>query len=1068
MAIPRVPLVRSKLLVPSPAGLLHRPRLYQVAERGLDCKLTLISAPAGYGKTSVLVDFAQRTGVPVCWYTADERERDLGLFVEYLVGAIGERFPGFGEQTQTAATSRTVGLDDPVGVAEELTNEVLELNAPLVLVLDNFESLDGTLGIRGFVRRFIEILPPNCHLMIGSRALPDIPITHLVAKRQLVGLASHDLRFTAGEIRDLLAISQIEVSEAQAQAIATNSEGWITGILLLSDLLGEGVQESMLDAGHATAETYGYLAAEVLDRQPPDVQHFLATTSVLREMTASLCREVLQIGDPDGLLAEIERRNLFVTRFGTGAGATFRYHNLFRDFLHRRLHVQDPASFDVLHRRAAAWFDGANDVEETVYHCLAAEAYPEATALMERVAGEWFVRGRVETLLRWSHELPEPVKVQAPRLLLYQARVLTDRYDFDGAKRATNHAEAGFSARGARVADLAEIHNLRAVSELFQGRYQGALGEAERALEMLGDEDVIERVNAQRYVGKAYIGLGKPEEGIAMLRDALESYRRIGSPYAIVNSLQDLGAALGDMGRLAEAGTCLNEALVIVRRLGASAPLAMGLNNLGYLYHLRGEYQESLALFEEGLAVARRAGDVKNQAYIALGMADVYRDVGAFERAEPLYRVARQLAQETETSHEVYVLLAQADMRRWQGDLEGALALLGEGRQLAESEGLSFEAEGLLPVSEGIALAESGDVESGIQAVSDGLRFLERHQAKGEVGRGFFLLAKAHLLAGNEERAAAALRQAMDAAEETGTYQFALAEGQHAEALLALGISEKVAMCEDVFIQSETLRTTVGRQLRLDGKDGTRAAPHLEIRAFGEGQVIRDGHVLTSSDWQAAMAKELFFYILLHGPLERDAIGAVFWPELSTKKMRNSFHTTLHRVRGAVGSQAVVVEEGTYRLGDVTYWFDVHEFEALVARARLLPPHDWQTEDLWQRALALYTGDFMPEVERMWCVPRREALREMYIEALIGMGRSHEARRDPDGAVEWYRRALDADELREDVHRRIMQCYSQSGQRSKALAQYTRCVETLRDQLNLEPAMETQQLYERIAGVESG
>jgi DNA-binding SARP family transcriptional activator len=274
-------------------------------------------------------------------------------------------------------------------------------------------------------------------------------------------------------------------------------------------------------------------------------------------------------------------------------------------------------------------------------------------------------------------------------------------------------------------------------------------------------------------------------------------------------------------------------------------------------------------------------------------------------------------------------------------------------------------------------------------------------------------------------------------------------------------------MCQQVVDQLESLQIG-GARMRLGGEEGQRAGLFLEIRSLGEGQVVRDGRALTSSDWRAAMAKELFFYILLHGPLERDAIGAVFWPELSTKKMRNSFHTTLHRMRGAVGAQAVVVEDGVYRLGDVDYWFDVHEFEALVARARLLPPHDWQTEDLWQRAVALYKGDFMPEVERMWCVPRREALRETYIEALIGMGRSHEARRDFDGAVEWYQRTLDVDDLREDVHRRIMQCYSQSGQRSKALAQYTRCVEMLRDQLDLEPAAETQQLYERIAGVESG
>ena len=180
MVITELPLVRSKLLVPSPAGLLHRPRLCQIIERGLECKLTLISAPAGYGKTSSLVDFARHSPVPVCWYTVDERDRDVGLFVEYL---FGEQFPDFGERTRAVLASQAGdSVHVPVGVAEELANEILALDAPLAVVVDNYESLDGTLGIRGFVRRFLEILPPNCHLMLGSRVLPDVPVTHLVAK----------------------------------------------------------------------------------------------------------------------------------------------------------------------------------------------------------------------------------------------------------------------------------------------------------------------------------------------------------------------------------------------------------------------------------------------------------------------------------------------------------------------------------------------------------------------------------------------------------------------------------------------------------------------------------------------------------------------------------------------------------------------------------------------------------------------------------------------------------------------------------------------------------------------
>jgi DNA-binding SARP family transcriptional activator len=260
----------------------------------------------------------------------------------------------------------------------------------------------------------------------------------------------------------------------------------------------------------------------------------------------------------------------------------------------------------------------------------------------------------------------------------------------------------------------------------------------------------------------------------------------------------------------------------------------------------------------------------------------------------------------------------------------------------------------------------------------------------------------------------------------------------------------------------------LGRELVHGDAEEEEATGHLEIYALGEGRVIRDGRPVSPSEWQAAMAKELFFYILMHGPAERDAIGLVFWPDLSTRKMRNSFHTTLHRMRRAVGADGVVVEGGQYRLGDVEYWFDVEEFETLSERARLLPPNDWQAEELWRRAEALYQGDFLPEVERVWCVTKREALCEKYVEVLIGIGRCHSARRDLEGAIDWYRQALRADELREDIHRSIMRAYASAGRRSEAMAQYHACREALSRELGVEPSPETKALFEQIAGKKPG
>jgi two-component SAPR family response regulator len=234
----------------------------------------------------------------------------------------------------------------------------------------------------------------------------------------------------------------------------------------------------------------------------------------------------------------------------------------------------------------------------------------------------------------------------------------------------------------------------------------------------------------------------------------------------------------------------------------------------------------------------------------------------------------------------------------------------------------------------------------------------------------------------------------------------------------------------------------------------------LVVYAFGGGKVIRDGQ---ACDWRGAMTKEVFFYILLRGPLECDAIGVTFWPDLSARRTTNNLYYAVSQIRRAVGADAMVAEGSVYRIGE-DYWFDVEEFEAPIEQARLLPPRDNLAEDLWRRAVTIYQGDFLPEVERVWCVPKREALREMYLESLVGLGQCHEARGELEGAITWYKRALEIDELREDVHRHVMRCYAEAGRRSDALAQYQRCREILRQELELGPSTETEKLRERIAG----
>jgi two-component SAPR family response regulator len=291
-----------------------------------------------------------------------------------------------------------------------------------------------------------------------------------------------------------------------------------------------------------------------------------------------------------------------------------------------------------------------------------------------------------------------------------------------------------------------------------------------------------------------------------------------------------------------------------------------------------------------------------------------------------------------------------------------------------------------------------------------------------------------------------------------------LAEGPSAGELLQLGVERGVKACLGV-LEKMGKAEAIKEKLIEVHDEAVRPVGYLEVHALGRDQVLSDGRALASSDWQTSVTKELFFYFLMHTQVDRRDVGLAFWPDLPAGKVSNQFHVSLHRLRGALGANVVVsVGEGVYRIGDFEYWFDVEEFEEVVERARLLPPYDPQSEHLWNRAVSLYGGDFLPGAERSWCVPRRESLRDMFIEALVALGRCHETRQEYKGAIEWYRRALEVDDLREDIHLRVMTCFQKVGQRAAALVQYRHCQEVLERELGMQPSAELQRLAADLAG----
>jgi LuxR family transcriptional regulator, maltose regulon positive regulatory protein len=320
-----IPVTRTKCIVPRRRpDLLSRPRLVDILTDLLDNRLTIIAAPAGYGKTSLLVDIANQTNMPFCWYSIDSLDRDFKRFATYFIASINQQFPDFGKQSSIFLQNISQVDQDLNQLVTSLVNEAYEtIREHFVIVLDDYHFVDNREEINQFIDRFIQEVDENCHLVIASRnllTLSDLPL--MVARSQVGGLGFDDLAFQAEEIRALIDKNyQVKISDTTAADLVQETEGWITGLLLSTQVKWQGLNDRLRLARVSPVGLYEYLAQQVLDQQTPELRDFLLQTSVMDEFDAELCEMVFGPPEPEktpwaSLMDLVLRNNLFVLPVG--------------------------------------------------------------------------------------------------------------------------------------------------------------------------------------------------------------------------------------------------------------------------------------------------------------------------------------------------------------------------------------------------------------------------------------------------------------------------------------------------------------------------------------------------------------------------------------------------------------------------------------------------------------------------------------------------------------------------------------------------------------------------------
>lgn len=429
------PLLRTKISIPQiPSGFVYRPRLTEQIHRGIEGPLTLLAAPAGYGKTHLLLEWAKESRLPVAWLTLDGDDNDLSRFFRYLIGALQTLEAKLGgEALDFTQSSKDGGLE--VGLTL-LINEISALPKEMALVLDDFQVLENPAALQG-IGFLLKYIPPNLHLVIASRSEPELDLAFLRAKGRVVEVGANELRFTSDEAESYFRhVVGLQLSPEMVQALEERTGGWITSLQIAAiSLKNQADPETLLvnlqGRAYYLAE---FLAKEILDRQSEEVRQFLLRSSILETLTGPLCEAVVNPDAQPGygavMLNRLEHAQLFVMALDE-KHEWFRYHPLFADFLHRIEVEVNPGEIPELHRRAAMWLEENGNLEDAFRHALASRGMEWAAEMIERNVLLMINTGEVTALARWIGRLPDDITRQRPLLILANAwaLIVTNRLD---------------------------------------------------------------------------------------------------------------------------------------------------------------------------------------------------------------------------------------------------------------------------------------------------------------------------------------------------------------------------------------------------------------------------------------------------------------------------------------------------------------------------------------------------------------------------------------------------------------------------------------------------------------
>lgn len=1098
-------ILKTKLYAPRVPEVLSREKLLRKISDAGTAKLTTVVAGAGYGKSTLAASFiGSRNGSSV-WYQLEETDRDLHEFISYLLAGIRMRQNDFGEET----LGRLKAAEDMANEGETVIfTFISEIDAlikdDLLIVLDDFQNVNESLPITSSLDLMMRHMPQNVHIVILTRARPNLDLPVLAARRELVEIKEEDLRFTPHETAELFTrIFGLSINREEAEKICDYTEGWITGLVLFclaaKERGGAYLKVAAKDLDVPPSKIAEYLSGVVFEGQSEPVREFMTKTSLLSRMNPVFCDRLLDTDNSGAILEHLVNSRIF-TLAQDDRGEWFRYHHVFKSFLREKLsRCCGGEDLNGIHLKAALLWDELNETEQALHHYMEAGDFESAAGILEASAPEFMDENRISFLHDNLQLLPEEIVWKHRRLAYQLAEILYLQGDYDSALKASEHAAALFKESGDVEAMLNSMIRTglamfelgrmdeyeKTVSELFEqvpvgstlwyslsavlGKYSIFAGKCDLADRFTANalahiyqiEDKTLRSNLLFSSGMVVFHIGDYGESYRMIGEAYELAESVGNNTFAMNMICVLSPAAVVLGHFEEALRFADKGLAMRESMDCDIPFTyLYLVSRATALSLMGERDAAGSDMEKALEVSRKCGYGAEVMYAHYFMAGLHMYFGSKEQALRHYGIAKHIARDIP-----FVIVEH-------------LARLGEIQ-------ISFEDMGIEA-----AIGETRIIASYVKA----------HYNGAFATHSFIILAYLEQYSGHETEALGALNTAAELTESSGAvglWKWAMSDNPEVERVLMPLIVDMFSRGEHVDLLSRVLKyigpasipllTKLSKLRDCPAKDRAgelselikkESMEPLHIRTFGTFEVSRGEEKIRPRDWKSRKALAVLKYLSAQEEnrgVSREVLMELLWPGSMPESASKNLGVALSYLRkilepdGIRGESSYIVTDGNSlklelgKGGSV----DFRLFRKTIreaAGAEKSGDANLYLEKLKQ-AEEFYRGEFMGEdLYDDWCRPEREQLHNEYLDLLIKIANEFRRRNALSEASTYLEKAINADPGREDLYRGQMEICAGLGNRSGIERAFSNCSEYLRNNYNVEPSPETVNIYHKLRG----